>query len=87
MWLLVFIGLFQSARKWVVLLALHSKVNFIRVQTEFIASSISESFLNFLVFSLEDMLEEYNVELKGPYNYSARDEAGIPRQWYDTLFS
>lgn len=23
------------------------------------------------------------MELKGPFNYSARDEAGIPRDWYD----
>ncbi|KAI9177389.1 hypothetical protein LWI28_014603 [Acer negundo] len=29
------------------------------------------------------LLKEYNVELKGPFNYSARDEAGIPRDWYD----
>ncbi|GMP54744.1 hypothetical protein CsSME_00019807 [Camellia sinensis var. sinensis] len=29
------------------------------------------------------LLKEYNVELKGPFNYSARDEAGIPREWYD----
>jgi len=28
-----------------------------------------------------DLLKEYNVELKGPFNYSARDEAGIPRDW------
>lgn len=30
---------------------------------------------------LADLLKEYNVELKGPFNYSARDEAGIPRGW------
>lgn len=29
-----------------------------------------------------DLLKEYNVELKGPFNYSARDIAGIPRDWY-----
>jgi len=28
-----------------------------------------------------ELLKEYNVELKGPFNYSARDEAGIPRDW------
>lgn len=33
--------------------------------------------------TFKDLLEEYNVELKGPFNYSARDEAGIPRDWYD----
>ncbi|KAL6538339.1 hypothetical protein OROGR_012327 [Orobanche gracilis] len=30
-----------------------------------------------------DILKDYNVELKGPFNYSAREEAGIPREWYD----
>jgi len=24
--------------------------------------------------------------LKGPFNYPARDEAGIPREWYDEKF-
>lgn len=33
--------------------------------------------------TFKDILKEYNVELKGPFNYSARDEAGIPREWYD----
>ncbi|XP_059663226.1 uncharacterized protein LOC132308941 [Cornus florida] len=33
--------------------------------------------------TFKDLLREYNVELKGPFNYSARDEAGIPRDWYD----
>ncbi|CAJ1956679.1 unnamed protein product [Sphenostylis stenocarpa] len=33
------------------------------------------------------LLKEYNVELKGPFNYSARDEAGIPREWYDDASS
>jgi uncharacterized ferritin-like protein (DUF455 family) len=27
------------------------------------------------------LLTEYNVELKGPFNYAAREEAGIPRDW------
>ncbi|KAH6764058.1 diiron containing four-helix bundle family ferritin protein [Perilla frutescens var. frutescens] len=30
-----------------------------------------------------DILKEYNVELKGPFNHSAREVAGIPREWYD----
>lgn len=30
-----------------------------------------------------DLLEEYGVELKGPFNYTARDKVGIPRDWYD----
>ncbi|XP_065876344.1 uncharacterized protein [Euphorbia lathyris] len=34
--------------------------------------------------TFKDLLREYNVELKGPFNYAARDEAGIPRDWYDT---
>ncbi|XP_052726951.1 uncharacterized protein LOC108333083 isoform X2 [Vigna angularis] len=33
--------------------------------------------------TFKDLLKEYNVELKGPFNYAARDEAGIPRDWYD----
>ncbi|XP_021828651.1 uncharacterized protein LOC110769060 [Prunus avium] len=33
--------------------------------------------------AFKDLLKEYNVELRGPFNYSARDEAGIPRDWYD----
>ncbi|KAL5864755.1 hypothetical protein ACOSQ3_002269 [Xanthoceras sorbifolium] len=33
--------------------------------------------------TFKDLLKEYNVELKGPFNYSARDEAGIPRDWYE----
>ncbi|KAJ3694228.1 hypothetical protein LUZ60_009708 [Juncus effusus] len=33
--------------------------------------------------TFNDLLEEYGVEPKGPFNYSARDEAGIPRHWYD----
>ncbi|XP_028778209.1 uncharacterized protein LOC114734734 [Neltuma alba] len=33
--------------------------------------------------TFKDLLKVYNVELKGPFNFSARDEAGIPRDWYD----
>ncbi|XP_075478241.1 uncharacterized protein LOC142519189 [Primulina tabacum] len=33
--------------------------------------------------TFKDILDEYNVELKGPFNYSAREEAGIPQEWYD----
>ncbi|XP_047330635.1 uncharacterized protein HI_0077 [Impatiens glandulifera] len=35
--------------------------------------------------TFKDLLIEYNVEIKGPFNYSARDEAGIPRDWYESL--
>ncbi|XP_042480373.1 uncharacterized protein HI_0077 isoform X2 [Macadamia integrifolia] len=37
--------------------------------------------------TFKDLLSEYNVELRGPFNYSARDEAGIPRHWYDGSFT
>ncbi|XP_027928421.1 uncharacterized protein LOC114185106 [Vigna unguiculata] len=37
--------------------------------------------------TFKELLKEYNVELKGPFNYSARDEAGIPRDWYDDASS
>ncbi|KAL5729944.1 hypothetical protein ACHQM5_002831 [Ranunculus cassubicifolius] len=33
--------------------------------------------------TFKDLLKEYDVEVKGPFNYSTRDEAGIPREWYD----
>ncbi|KZV52709.1 hypothetical protein F511_23172 [Dorcoceras hygrometricum] len=33
--------------------------------------------------TFKDILDEYNVELKGPFNYPAREEAGIPQEWYD----
>jgi len=34
-----------------------------------------------LFYNPADLLKEYNVELKGPFNYVAREEAGIPRDW------
>ncbi|XWS30020.1 hypothetical protein CRYUN_Cryun24cG0082400 [Craigia yunnanensis] len=34
--------------------------------------------------TFKELLQEYNLELKEPFNYSARDEAGIPREWYDS---
>ncbi|AAF80221.1 Contains similarity to 3-oxoacyl-(acyl-carrier-protein) synthase-like protein from Arabidopsis thaliana gb/AL162875 [Arabidopsis thaliana] len=30
-----------------------------------------------------DLIKEYGVELRGPFNHSAREVAGIPRDWYD----
>ncbi|XAR49560.1 hypothetical protein NMG60_11032807 [Bertholletia excelsa] len=33
--------------------------------------------------TFKELLREYDVELKGPFNYSARTEAGLPREWYD----
>lgn len=30
-----------------------------------------------------EILKEYNVEIKGPFNHSAREVAGIPREWYE----
>ncbi|KAG4384506.1 hypothetical protein GLYMA_13G292102v4 [Glycine max] len=38
-------------------------------------------------FTFKDLLKEYNVELKGPFNYSARDKSGIPGDWYDDASS
>lgn len=35
--------------------------------------------------TFRDLLKEYNVEVKGPFNYIAREEAGLPREWYDPL--
>ncbi|KAK7324691.1 hypothetical protein VNO77_28447 [Canavalia gladiata] len=37
--------------------------------------------------TFKDLLKEYNVEPKGPFNHSARQEAGIPRDWYDNASS
>ncbi|CAN6444246.1 unnamed protein product [Victoria cruziana] len=31
--------------------------------------------------SFKDILKEFNVEVKGPFNHVARQEAGIPRDW------
>ncbi|PWZ33317.1 hypothetical protein Zm00014a_000502 [Zea mays] len=36
--------------------------------------------------TFKDLIKEYGVVLKGPFNYPARDEAGIPREWYDEKF-
>ncbi|CAA7402578.1 unnamed protein product [Spirodela intermedia] len=33
--------------------------------------------------AFKDLLNELGVEPKGPFNYLARDEAGIPREWYE----
>ncbi|KAH0861993.1 hypothetical protein HID58_079204 [Brassica napus] len=30
-----------------------------------------------------DLIKEYGAELRGPFNHSAREIAGIPRDWYD----
>ncbi|XP_022000132.1 uncharacterized protein HI_0077 [Helianthus annuus] len=35
--------------------------------------------------TFRDLLKEYNVEVKGPFNYTAREEAGLPQEWYDPL--
>nr|CAB3475778.1 unnamed protein product [Digitaria exilis] len=36
--------------------------------------------------TFKDLIKEYGVVLKGPFNYPARDEAGMPREWYDEKF-
>ncbi|KAL9305198.1 putative Ferritin-like superfamily [Arabidopsis thaliana] len=33
--------------------------------------------------TFKDLIKEYGVELRGPFNHSAREVAGIPRDWYD----
>ncbi|EOA39015.1 hypothetical protein CARUB_v10011561mg [Capsella rubella] len=33
---------------------------------------------------MNHLIEEYGVELRGPFNHSAREVAGIPRDWYDS---
>ncbi|KAK4769492.1 hypothetical protein SAY86_027642 [Trapa natans] len=33
--------------------------------------------------TFKDLLKEYTIELKGPFNYTSRDKAGIPREWYE----
>ncbi|CAA6665821.1 unnamed protein product [Spirodela intermedia] len=34
--------------------------------------------------AFKGLLNELSVEPKGPFNYLARDEAGIPREWYES---
>lgn len=36
--------------------------------------------------TFRDLIKECDVVLKGPFNYPARDEAGIPREWYEEKF-
>ena len=36
-----------------------------------------------IVSICQDLLRNLRVEPKGPFNYLARDEAGIPREWYE----
>ncbi|KAG2320213.1 hypothetical protein Bca4012_053487 [Brassica carinata] len=33
--------------------------------------------------TFKDLIKEYGAELRGPFNHSARETAGIPRDWYD----
>lgn len=37
--------------------------------------------------TFKDLLRDYNLEVRGPFNYSARDEVGLPRHWYDASFA
>lgn len=34
--------------------------------------------------TFKDLIKEYGAELRGPFNHSAREIAGIPRDWYDS---
>lgn len=33
--------------------------------------------------TFKDLIKEYGAELRGPFNHSSREIAGIPRDWYD----
>lgn len=33
--------------------------------------------------AFRDLIKEHDVVMRGPFNYQSRDEAGIPREWYD----
>ncbi|KAI5076159.1 hypothetical protein GOP47_0008224 [Adiantum capillus-veneris] len=33
--------------------------------------------------TFRDLIQELNVELKGPFNHAAREKAGLPRSWYE----
>ncbi|KAI5005849.1 hypothetical protein ZWY2020_033092 [Hordeum vulgare] len=33
--------------------------------------------------TFRDLIKEHDVVMRGPFNYQSRDEAGIPREWYD----
>ncbi|KAI4322755.1 hypothetical protein L6164_022421 [Bauhinia variegata] len=35
--------------------------------------------------AFKDLIKEYSVKLTRPFNHSARAEAGIPHDWYDTM--
>ncbi|CAH2038772.1 unnamed protein product [Thlaspi arvense] len=48
----------------------------------FFVSSFPLSFYN-KIMCCADLIKEYGVELRGPFNHSAREVAGIPRGWYD----
>lgn len=78
-------GSSQSARKWAELLAPLSKVclllllPIVSINSNSSGTAIAST-ISFLS-KHADLLKEYDVELKGPFNYSARDEAGIPRDW------
>uniref|UniRef100_A0A3B6FIM8 DUF455 domain-containing protein n=1 Tax=Triticum aestivum TaxID=4565 RepID=A0A3B6FIM8_WHEAT len=35
--------------------------------------------------AFRDLIKEHDVVMRGPFNYQSRDEAGIPREWYDEM--
>lgn len=49
--------------------------------TELIQTYWRHAIFNIIFCNHADLLKEYNVELKGPFNYSARDKSGIPGDW------
>lgn len=45
--------------------------------------SVCEKMGRTICNTFRDLLEEYNVEVKGPFNHLARNEAGLPEKRYD----
>lgn len=78
-WLWVSSGSFRFVRKWDAPLALLSEVHFI--SSVLLRCSHSLASLENSPISFTDLLEEYNVEVKGPFNHLAREKAGLPREW------
>lgn len=84
MWLSVSSGLFRFVSKWDASPAQLSEVHLFVCVCVCVFKRCRHSLaslVNSPISSLADLLEEYNVELKGPFNHLARDEAGLPREW------
>lgn len=77
----------MSVKKWVVPHLPHLKVFYRSIFCVYMFSPIvilhsrARWIYGYFPYNYADLLKEHNVELRGPFNYSARDEAGIPRDW------